>query len=345
MSLSKIISDHYHQSQYIFAYFIFVFLFVGLNYTADWGWYVSFLDSPYLCPDILFRFIAECLQGSVSFTWVYKTHILLMGMLYLILIRRTVDFPFIAVLYAIDIYLYMANQIRFYFAWPIILLSIYSFYKKEYVLFVVLAVIAVFSHKSVILLLPAVFLCDFILCHVRFEKALFLLTSMSILIGSFTWFDFGSGFGFNQIYAYQRIAENITFIGAIYNQIPYFVCLTVIICVHQFILKVKQNVLEDRIYRYLLILSLTPVIFVGISFYLIVFSQRFSQSMTLVWFMYLYWCYRKYSNSDLKCSIRIVSVIIFIINPFFSCVYALIKQNFYNCLEIFKMIKSYGLFV
>ena len=32
------------------------------------------------------------------------------------------------------------------------------------------------------------------------------------------------------------------------------------------------------------------------------------------------------------------------INPFFACVYALIKEHYFNCSEIFKMLLSYKLF-
>ena len=77
--------------------------------------------------------------------------------------------------------------------------------------------------------------------------------------------------------AYQGMGKDATFIGAGYNQLPYLVCLALVVSVHRWMLKAFPNVLtEDGTYRYLLVLSLTPLLFVGFSFYVMVFSQRFS---------------------------------------------------------------------
>lgn len=225
------------------------------------------------------------------------------------------------------------------------LLAILSCYRKEFVAFVLLAFLAVMSHKSLILLLPAVLVCDWALNRWPFSRALVILTAITLASGLLTWVDFGSGFWLGRLQVYQEKVKDATFIGAVYNQLPYLVCLALVVSVHRRVLKAFPNVLtEDGTYRYLLVLSLTPLLFVGFSFYVMVFSQRFSQSMILIWFMYFYWCYRKYSDVTLKEEIRIASVVVFLINPFFACMYALIKEHYFNCSEIFKMLLSYSLF-
>lgn len=332
-------------NQYVLAYFVFVLLFYGIRYTADWATYTQMIEHPELSLDLLFRFLAERVRGECGFSYIYKLHIVLMGGIYLLLLKRTVGCPFLAVIYAIDIYLFMANQIRFYLAWPLMLLAVLSFYRKEFVAFALLAFLAVMSHKSLILLLPAVLVCDWALHRWPFSRALVILTAITLASGLLTWVDFGSGFWLGRLQVYQKMVKDATFIGAVYNQLPYLVCLALVVSVHRRVLKAFPNVLtEDGTYRYLLVLSLTPLLFVGFSFYVMIFSQRFSQSMILIWFMYFYWCYRKYSDVTLKEGIRIGSVVVFLINPFFACVYALIKGYYFNCSEIFKTLLSYSLF-
>lgn len=332
-------------NQYVLAYFVFVLLFYGIRYTADWAPYTQMIEHPELSPDLLFRFLAERVRGEFGFSFIYQLHIVLIGGAHLLLLKRTVGCPFLAVIYAIDIYLFMANQIRFYLAWPLMLLAILSFYRKEFVAFALLAFLAVMSHKSLILLLPAALVCDWALRRWHFSRALIILTGITLATGLLTWVDFGSGFWLGQLQVYQEMGKDATFIGAVYNQLPYLICLALVVSVHRCVLKVFPNVLtEDGIYRYLLVLALTPLLFVGFSFYVIVFSQRFAQSMILIWFMYFYWCYRKYSDAPLKEGISIASVVVFLINPFFACVYALIKGYYFNCSEIFKTLLSYSLF-
>lgn len=332
-------------NQYVLAYFVFVLLFYGIRYTADWASYTQMIEHPELSPDLLFRFLAERVRGECGFSYIYQLHIVLMGGIYLLLLKRTVGCPVLAIIYAIDIYLFMANQIRFYLAWPLMLLAILSFYRKEFVAFALLAFLAVMSHKSLILLFPAALVCDWALHRWPFSRALVILTAITLASGLLTWVDFGSGFWLGRLQVYQEMGKDVTFIRAVYNQLPYLVCLALVVSVHRRVLKAFPNVLtEDGTYRYLLVLSLTPLLFVGFSFYMMVFSQRFSQSMILIWFMYFYWCYRKYSDVTLKEGIRIASVVVFLINPFFACVSALIKENYFNCSEIFKMLLSYSLF-
>lgn len=330
-------------NRYLLAYVIFVLMFIGIRYTSDWNGYQKFLETPELCPDLLFRFIAEYVHGKIEFSTIYKAHIFLMGGVYLLLIRRTVDCPAIAILYAVDIYLFMANQIRFYLAWPIMLLAIFSFYKKEFIIFAILAILSILSHKSVILLLPCAFLCNFFLRRMCFEKAICLLFGISLVVGLFSWHDFGSGFGLRQLHYYQQISKSATITGLFFAQLPYLTCLALIISIHRSISKITPNVLDDLIYRYLLVLSLVPILFIGFSFYVTVFSQRFSLSMILIWFMYFYWSYCKYANRKQREGIVVVAAVVFFINPFFACFYALYKGNYFHCMEIFRMLHSYSL--
>lgn len=66
-------------NQYVLAYFVFVLLFYGIRYTADWATYTQMIEHPELSSDLLFRFLAERVRGECGFSYIYKLHIVLMG--------------------------------------------------------------------------------------------------------------------------------------------------------------------------------------------------------------------------------------------------------------------------
>lgn len=51
-------------NQYVLAYFVFVLLFYGIRYTADWATYTRMIEHPELSLDLLFRFLAERVNGG-----------------------------------------------------------------------------------------------------------------------------------------------------------------------------------------------------------------------------------------------------------------------------------------
>lgn len=66
-------------NQYVLAYFVFVPLFYGIRYTADWAAYTQMIEHPELSSDLLFRFLAERVRGECGFSYIYQLHIVLMG--------------------------------------------------------------------------------------------------------------------------------------------------------------------------------------------------------------------------------------------------------------------------
>lgn len=55
-------------NQYVLAYFVFVLLFYGIRYTADWATYTRMIEHPELSLDLLFRFLAERVRGECGVT-------------------------------------------------------------------------------------------------------------------------------------------------------------------------------------------------------------------------------------------------------------------------------------
>lgn len=323
------------------CFIVYVLIFIGITYTADWSNYENFIVTPEDCPDPLFRFFASfCSCFNLKFSFIFKLYIILMGMAYIYLARKFCVNVFVVIIFAVNVYLLMANQIRFYLAWPLILIAIYDLLERKNISFIFFAVLSFLSHQSVILVFFAFLLCSFISRHCKFASFIFIMLLLSICLAFFSWADFNVA----KISMYQNIHREATILGSLYNEIPFWICSLIIIRVHFVMVKNNENILSDISYGYLFNLSFCVILFYGIGFFLHIFVQRFVESMILVWLIYVLYCYNKIELIVIKKKLLLLFAVICIVNPFFALLHYFVKEEDYYMTELVETLSSYSLF-
>ena len=321
---------------------VFILLFFGIHYTADWENYEYFILNPEVCPDYLYRYFVYIFSDyEIGYGFLFKIHVLLMALVYVFLARLIIAIPEISIIYAIEIYLLMANQIRFYLAWPLMLLAIYVFYRKKYILFIILSVISVLSHQATAIVIVVVLVCDFVFRRLSFGKFLCLLLSLSAFLTFFICFCLDD----ERINHYKMLHSQATILGGMWNELPFVICILIVARIHNIVLSVRPYVCHDIKYRYLFCLSMSVVLFLGVGFYLQTCIQRYVESMLLIWMMYIIYCYRIIQIKRFKMEFIQLFFIVIGISPIFSLLYYVLTGKDYSIDELIKMFSSYNIFM
>lgn len=315
-------------------------MFYGIKYTADWGNYEYLVNNPDQSPDYMFGFFVSLLsEYDVNFELIFKLHVLFMGIAYLLWTRKITSMPELIILFAINEYLLIANQVRFYLAWPIILIAIYELYKRHLLLFLIFSTVSFLCHKTVILVLIAVLLSDFVIQRSRFDKVFLPLVAISIALVPLAVVDFG----YEKVSMYQQLHEGATVFGGIWNELPFIVSILIIIRINHIVVRTNKSITETLDYRYLFSLALSSILFFGVGFFVQTIVHRFVGSMVLVWMAYILYCFKFISLRKYKLEFLIYFITIIVITPIFTLVYSIVKNNYYTN-ELIKTIYSYNFF-
>lgn len=139
----------------IIALFLLILAFWGLTYTADWEGYQLNYDGKVDYRDSLITYLsALSLSQGLDFRSFYRIQCILLSLIYVLAIRRlnANSLVMVVVLVLLD-YVPVANQIRYYLAFPLSIIALYELIlKKRIVLYLLLSTLAILSHSSIILL-------------------------------------------------------------------------------------------------------------------------------------------------------------------------------------------------
>lgn len=286
--------------QYCIAVVIFCLAFWGITYTADWAGYEYFFDeSMDIKEDIgsvfLFNFLKD--HGYDDFRVAFRIHIILMGILFPFVFKKLGLNPIpYTILLIVFSYVPLANQIRYYVAFPAMMLSVIYYIDKQYIKSILLFIFAIAFHRTTVLL--GLFPLLYYLYagktfnntrHKRFitlglfGSMLFLLimyTRLGVYLGDYAY--------------YTSSTQRSSTFGGIFNLLP---CLLSIPAVLYYDQRVKTHHIEIirynfKRYRLLLLFSIATCILMPLCLRIQILNTRMIVRFFTIWVAFLVYIQR-----------------------------------------------------
>lgn len=326
--------------QSFFAFIVFVLAYWGVTYTSDWEGYLFFFNNSEISRDPMFAFLSEFFKNrGYTFTDLYKFHIILISFSYIYIFKSTRVNPLLLIFISIVFnYVAIGNQIRFYLAFPLILLAFWGLVTKRYIFTAILFTIAILEHKSVIILFVVLVVFKCLVYRRSFKKQVLLILFANIII--FFLLKFSSLF--DEKYDNYQSSGNISSLaGGIFNVVPYLLPIYSCLRISK-IVRRKAPELRDRpIYEFLYTCSIAPLVFLISGLYVQVLTNRFIIAFLPIWFAFFIYVYHYPLPSKTKKTISIMAWISILIIIFWM--FCLMPQlGFVDYfIEIYLMLSSY----
>ena len=318
-----------------------LYCFLDITYTADWEMYYYIFKFE-KDTDFMFSKLTVLFKSfQLNFNDLYQFHILVTVSLYYLLISRfTKNIFFIFLAYIILDNIHFVNQIRYYLGFPILMLGYYFlFYKKNYIVSILLIIISILCHSGLAFLLIFIPINIFVPTK-RYYYYILLFSSFVFLIALFiyntTLGDILIPFG-----GYMTQDFHSSFLGGLYNAIPYII-FTVVLYKETFsLLEREPEIMENPKFRFLYKVCFFPVIFIPASFMLQIIGHRYVMTYSVFWILYYYLFFIKNQETKIKLEkFLILCGIIFICAVFIYIIPGYIFSENHFTDEFIKMIKS-----
>ena len=294
-------------SKYICAVVLFCLAFWGITYTADWaGYEYAFNNDTSIKNDYALLLIINILKshGIFEFRVAYRVHIALMSFLFPLVFIKLKKNPIpLTILFVVLTYVPLANQIRFYVAFPLAILSFLYFTNRKYVTSAVLCVLSVGFHSIILILL---FLLIFYYCYIRkndnsrrnylyFSIGIVFILLVSPLL-SYMPEDF-----YESYVAYSESGAISSFIGGLYTLIPILFILVIVFSVDRKARHIMPNFISkhNTMYYSLKTLSVATAILIPLGFKMQIFVNRFISPLLVFQIIFLLYI-QKYSAKENK---------------------------------------------
>lgn len=257
----------------------FLLLTINISYTADWHNYEKiFYDTEIETKDFFIKFISSQLRElGFNYNAVYQFHIIWIAILYTYFTRKFLRNPLILVLcFLLMTYVPLTNQIRYFLAFSLYLLSIHSFYYKKYNSFIFFAFLALINHIGI---LPLYLILLFIRKTIKRKYYAVLAVIIYVIIYAFMNISYVSQLGGFNIYLIEEMKSS--FLGGLLKTLPSVITLTFI-----FILaRKKKNKSENEVFLYNV--SFFPIMFIPASTVLQILGDRYVFIFSIIWLIYL----------------------------------------------------------
>jgi len=288
--------------------FVFYLLLYNVTYNSDWDTYEAIYNGSKENSDFLFNLISEFyLARRYDYSFVYKTHILLMGTGFVYFASR---FSYSNVFIVISTYLLfqlipLSNQIRYYVAFAFFLISIYNLIvAKNKFGFAAFAILSLLSHAGTILMYPFLFFYY----KTKSEKYFPKLILFSFILAAFFYIIYSVNLVYsNRLSSYFEQEGFSSVAGGIFTNSIWMLWSLFIFLKHKILTKSASNTIKyDIKYQFLYKLSLYSVIFYPISLIVQIFCHRYILSSLIVWVTYILYS-MKYESSLFR-RLRAISI-------------------------------------
>lgn len=330
---------------YIFntsLFFVALYCFLDYTYTADWGMYYYYFKHEDDRTDLVFYWLTLLFKSLyLSYTDLYKFHIILIISLYYFLISRfTKNIFFIFLAYLILDNVHLVNQIRYYLGFPILMTGFYFlFYRKKYLLSVILIIIALLCHSGLSFLLICIPVYYFIPVDKFYRYAIIISGAVFII----ALFIFNSALGtiLNHFGEYFKEDNKSSFLGGLYNGIPY-IFFTVFLYIQTiFLLREKPEIIEDPQFKFLYKISFFAMIFIPGSFIIQIIGHRYVMTLSVFWLLYYYIYFIKDQDPKKKLiRFSYITGIVLVSSLFIYIIPYYILPNSHFSEEFLDMVKS-----
>lgn len=277
--------------QSFFAFIVFILAYWGITYTSDWDAYIDFFNHPENSRDPMFAFLSTFFKNrGYTFIDLYRCYILLISFFYIRLFKSINVNPLLLI-FVLVIFNYVAigNQIRFYLAFPLILLSFFEFVKKKYVLAALFFILSILEHKSVIILFTILITFKFLVYRLSATKQIILIILANIII--FFLLNYSSSFD-EKYNDYQNINKISSLAGGVFNIIPYLFPMYSCLRINKALRKKNPEFRDKSIYEFLYTCSVAPTVFLISGLYVQVLANRFIIAFLPIWFAFFIYTHR-----------------------------------------------------
>ena len=262
---------------------------VGITYTADWLMYDWIYKKEDDSTDFVFYELSKLFNKyQLEYEDLYIFHIVCSLLIYFILITKfTRNYFYVFLIYILLDYVHFTNQIRYYLGLPILLTGYYFlFYRKKYIISIILIGFSLLCHvglAALLLFIPAFYLIP----QRKFIKFI-LLGSLVVALIVFLLMQGGLALMLDHYDAYFSSEYESSFIGGIFNGLPYMIYYSFILI--EIPKLIKRKIIEDPLkYELLFKLTFFSLLFLPGSFFLQILGHRYIMPFVIFWVIfYLY---------------------------------------------------------
>lgn len=279
---------------------------------------------------------------SFSYEAVFQFHIIVITLLNYILIKKyTRNYFYVIIVYLVINYVHSVNQIRYFLGFPFLLLGFYYlFQRKNIVISITLFILAYLCHSALSVLLVFIPLYYFI--PVRRYMTYITLGTLGASVILYLLIKFGFAVEIEHFGAYFGKEYDSSFLGGLFNALPYIIYYAYLIIESRSILKEYPEYYDDKKFAYLYKISFFPLIFVPASFAIQILGHRYVMPFVIFWTIYYL-----YLIHDLPNKTKSIKLIVFsLIHIVVACVFYvlpdfILKDNHYaeELQDIIKSIK------
>lgn len=277
----------------------------------------------------------------LNYTDLYRLHILLILSLYFFLISKfTKNIFYIFLAYLILDNVHLVNQIRYYLGYPILMSGFYYlFIRKKYILSIALIIFALLCHSGLYFML--IFIPVYFFIPLKEYIKYTLILSVIIFIVSLFIFNSSLGTILNHFGNYFQKDNQSSFLGGLYNGIPYLIFTVFLLIQTLKLLRENPNVIEDPKFVFLYKLSFFGIIFIPGSFIIQIIGHRYVMTLSIFWLIYYYLFFIKDQDAKLQLiRFSLISGIIFISSIFIYIIPYYLFGHSHFAEEFQNMIKS-----
>lgn len=268
-----------------------IFAIVGyVEFTPDKEFYIYWLYDTPESIEPFFRITADYLvkheyafpELQIFFTFIYT-------FLLLFLITRFSEKIFIiGLLYVGTIFLFYVTQLRYFMGYYAICLGLYYLYvKKNYFTAALFMAFGIANHYGLVLF--AVIIPFFYIKPDKLISRLFTVTVIVLCVTSILLLLGTTSFSQIRFVAYFFSELQSTFLGGLLTFLPYAGIVYMIYRLHIMVVKINPEILKDRKYIFLLIMSIANITLIGAALIIQVIGHRMIMTATLFQLLYVFY--------------------------------------------------------
>lgn len=284
----------------VLACFLYILCFWGITEASDLYSYTLMFEGKMDSRDMAFSYLAEIFTGrGLDFMALYKFHIVLIAISTVLMIRLfKVNALWVTILLVLANYVDMASQIRFFVALPLSIISLKLMCVDKSILFALLiAALSLLFHRTVLILYGA-----FFLIYLLRNKSLKSIISIGLISNLILFLLINQEIvSFDEQYDAYFEDRNITSVaGAFYSLLPLLVIIGMIVYTHSRIVRKRSCLLNNKIYIFLYILSITPLLLLLPSFIMQTIIRRFIITLFPIWIIYYIYIWSHFKSEYSK---------------------------------------------
>jgi len=277
---------------------VFYLVLYNVSSNTDWLGYELMFDGELEGTDILFNSMVVYAKAvGLKYDFIYKTHIVLIGIGFLYFITR---FSWAMIFAVISTYLLfqivpVSNQIRYYLAYIATMLALYSLVvEKNNLNFILFAILSVLSHTGILLIYPFLFIYR----RINSSQYFTIMFLASLVFGAFVFVFYNISLVVFARFAYYFAEDGVsTFFGGLFNNGIWILWSLYLVWINRRLSRENDDALqEDNQYQFLYKLSMYPVLFYPISFFIQITSHRYIIASLLVWLIFIFYTLRYESS-------------------------------------------------